>query len=407
MNTYLKKNFSKSIIIWIIIFFSICCVDISAVYATEETQTFTFSSHSSYWPTQEWKTSAPEEQGMDSGLLAEMFDEMNKVASTYRIHSLLIIRNGYIVVEAYYPGHSKDSLYKIYSSTKSVTSALFGIALHKGYISNLDQPVVDFFPEFALKDIDLKKQITLRHLLTMSSGLEWPETASSYMSLENPTRRMIASENWAKYVLEKGVKKQPGTEFNYNSGCAQLLAVIINKKTGDAQSFAEKNLFSPLGIADYYWFKDTTGIINGSHGLEMRTRDMAKFGYLYLKGGYWDGRQIIPRRWVEESTTAQIRKYGKPPAIGSPYYGYQWYIHPLYFHSLGYQGQYIFVIPEHEMVAVFTSRLVYRQYSFIPRLIERYIIPSAKETKPIPENAAMNDRLNAKIKKFSTGWWIK
>jgi len=407
MNTYVKNFFSKSIIIWIIIFFSICCVDISAVYATEETQTFTFNSDSSYWPTQEWKTSAPEEQGMDSGLLAEMFDEMNKVVSTYRIHSLLIIRNGYIVVEAYYPGHSKDSLYKIYSSTKSVTSALFGIALHKGYISNLDQSVVDFFPELKIEKPDLKKKITLRHLLTMSCGLEWPETASSYMSFENPTRRMIASENWAKYVLEKGIKKQPGTEFNYNSGCAQLLAVIINKKTGDAQSFAETNLFCPLGITDYYWSKDTTGIINGSHGLEMHTRDMAKFGYLYLKGGNWDGQQIIPRRWVEESTTAQIRKYGKPPAIGSPYYGYQWYIHPLYFHSLGYQGQCIFVIPEHEIVVVFTSRFPRGQQSFIAHLIEHYIIPSAKDTKPIPKNAAMNDLLNAKIKKFSTGWWIK
>jgi CubicO group peptidase (beta-lactamase class C family) len=145
------------------------------------------------------------------------------------------------------------------------------------------------------------------------------------------------------------------------------------------------------------------GVINGLGGLEMTPRDMAKFGYLYLKGGYWEGQQIVPRAWVEESTVGHIKIYGIL-AIIAPYYGYQWYIHPLYFHSFGYQGQYIFVIPKHEMAVAFTSGLTYRQYSFIPHLIEHYIIPSAKETKPILNNSKAEELLNSKIRKFNTGW---
>lgn len=297
-------------------------------------------------------------------------------------------------------------MHKIWSSTKSVTSAVFGIAIGKGLIKSIDEPVIDFFPEFGIKDIALKKKITLRHLLTMSSGLDWPETDSAYTAFENPVRRMKASENWSKYVLDRPVKERPGLEFNYNSGGSYLLGHILQKKTGDILIFAENNLFKPLGISNYYWSKNTNGVINGSYGLEMRTRDMAKFGYLYLKGGYWEGQQIIPRTWVEESTSRHIKKTGKPPG-NAPYYGYQWYIHSHCFHSFGYQGQYIFVIPDYEMVAVFTSYLLFYQQFFIPRLVEHYAISSVKTAKPLPINHKSEDLLKSQINQFTTGWWVK
>jgi CubicO group peptidase (beta-lactamase class C family) len=404
MNAYLKKTVSQFLPILLVILISIVGLDYSVLHSVEERQAFTFNSNSSYWPTKEWKTSTPEEQGMDSALLADMFDEINEVAFDHLIHSILIIRNGYIVVEAYYPGHDRDTLFKIHSSTKSVTSALFGIALSKGYISSLDQSVVDYFPELKIKDIGLKKQITLKHLLTMSSGLEWPELATIYTNPENPVMIMLGNEDSAKYVLDRPISKQPGSEFNYNSGCSQLLAAIIHKKTGNSLEFAKKYLFSPLGISNYDWSTDSDGVINGFGGLQMRTRDMAKFGYLYLKGGHWEGQQVIPSAWVKESTSGHIKKYGHLPRRNIPYYGYQWYIHSLYFHSFGNQGQYIFVIPKHEMVVVFTSGLTPRQYSFIPHLIEHYIISSAKETKPIPKNSKAAELLNSKIKKFNAGW---
>ncbi|MFC1884147.1 serine hydrolase domain-containing protein [Thermodesulfobacteriota bacterium] len=407
IENYKIKLLSKFIIIWLSLFISIGCLNISIIYAAEVKPAFTFNSASPYWPTEEWKISIPEEQGMDSEILAEMFNEMNKFAFDHRIYSLLIIRNGYIVVEAYYPGYSKDSLFKIYSSTKSITSALFGIAMNTSHISSLDKHALDFFRELKLNDIERKKKITLRHLLTMTSGLEWPELETRYTNLNNPVRRMQASEDWAQYVLERPMTEKPGSVFNYNSGCSYLLGKILHKKIGDSLAFAEDNLFDPLGISNCYWSQDMNGVINGSHGLEMRTRDMAKFGYLYLKGGNWGGQQIVPREWVEESTTGHIKKYGKPPEIKSPYYGYQWYIDPPYFHSLGYQGQYIFVIPEHEMVVVFTSRLSHHQYFFVPRLLERFIVLSAKTKNPRPVNHKSKSLLESKIKKFKTGWWEK
>src|SRR4030042_7134760 len=283
MNAYLKKTVSKFLPILLVILISMFGFDYPVLHSAEERQTFAFNSNSIYWPTKEWRTSTPEEQGMDSTMLASMFDEMSEVAFDHTIYGILIVRNGYIVAEAYHHGHGKDTLYKIYSSTKSVTSALFGIARSKGYISNLDQSVVGYFPELKIKDIELKKHITLKHLLTMSSGLEWPELEFSYANSKNPAIGMFGSENLAKYVLDKPMSKQAGSEFNYNSGCPQLLVEIIHTRTGNSLEFAKKNLFSPLGISNFRWDLAPGEKINGSHGLEMSIREMAKIGYLYLK----------------------------------------------------------------------------------------------------------------------------
>ena len=367
--------------------------------AEEKTSEFIFNPHSEYWPTEGWRTATPESQGMNSELLAEMFETIN--SDYIDINSILIVRNGYIITEANIS--HPDTKYPIYSSTKSFTSAIIGIALAKGYIKNIDQKIIDFFPEFLKGNTESKKtSITLRHLLTMSSGFEWPELDTSYTNPENPALQMMKSNNWAEFVLNKPVIMEPGSVFNYNSGCSHLLLAVLKQTGLNVADFAQKQLFTPLGISSqqYIWDTDPHQIPNGSHGLKMRLRDIAKFGYLYLKGGHWDGKQIIPESWVKESTKSHIKMNTKINIAN--YYGYQWYIHPFGFHSLGVTGQYIFVIPELELVVVFTSSIIAKSKLIIPiDLVKTYIIPAVKASKPLPENEEARSNLKSNIESFN------
>jgi CubicO group peptidase (beta-lactamase class C family) len=385
----------------------------------QHNRTFSFNSESDYWPTKGWLTSTPEKQGMDSAVLANLFRAIRepslkrkikgKIAETVLgipapdrldIDILLIIRNGYIVTEAYSSFHSfygirdKDSLNPIYSSTKSFISAIFGIAKDQGKMTSLDSLVLDFFPDETPQNLDKRKRaLKLKHLLTMTCGFDWPELKIGYSNPENPVHQMRYTSNWSTFVLDKPMVQDPGETFNYNSGCTQLLTSIIHKQTsGDSLGFAQKHLFQPLGISNFTWRSaqssadpDSKAIVNGSGGLLMRARDMAKFGYLYLKGGIWDGQEIVSRKWVEESTRRHNDITG---IIGTVIddYGYLWYIHSFGFHSLGYSGQYIFVIPDLEIVAVFLSDLNGYQVLEPIFLVEDYIIPAVKNSHPIPEN---------------------
>ena len=332
------------------------------------------------------------------------------------IGSLLIIRNGYIVTEAYssssfsssYRIRNDESQHPIYSSTKSFISAIFGIAEDQGKITSLDLPVLDFFPDETPQNVDKRKRaLKLRHLLTMTCGFDWPELKTGYVNFENPVYQMISTSNWNKFVLDKPMIQDPGNTFNYNSGCTQLLTSIIQKQIGgDLLGFANKHLFQPLGITNYTWRlarssidPDSKAIVNGSHGLEMRARDMAKFGFLYLKGGIWDGQKIVSRNWVEESTRRHKDITGMLGTVINDY-GYLWYIHSFGFHSMGYKGQYIFVIPNLEIVAVFLSDLSATQFLEPISLVKDYIIPAVKNSHPIPENPSALVDLKKQIDLF-------
>lgn len=424
MKALRKRSLPFYLVISFLILLSIFIVSSLVIKSIEKDKVFTFSSESSYWPTNDWRISTPEKQGMDSFILTNLFNAIKKPTLTRQIrdkivekvfniptfdsldiNGVLIVRNGFIVTEAYSSNSGKDQLHPIYSSTKSVTSALFGIAMDKEYIPNMDQPVLDFFPDLKPMHIDSRKRsLTIRHLLTMSCGFEWPEWKKRYSNPENPVNQMMSSNNWVEFVLDKPMAQDPGTTFNYNSGCSQLLATIIHKQTGgNALDFAQKTLFNPLGITDYWWRiadfpedPDKKEVLNGSHGLMMRVRDMAKFGYLYLKGGFWESQQIISKHWIEESTKRHI---DIPGFVGLMIddYGYQWYIHSFGFHSLGYKGQYIFIIPELEIVAVFVSNLKFRQ-TFVPvTFVKKYIIPAVKSNQPLPDNPEALALLKEKI----------
>ena len=319
---------------------------------------------------------------MDSELLVGMFDYIER--ENANVHSVLIIRNGYIVAEAYFHPYRLSTRHNIYSCTKSFTSALVGIAIDEGYIDGLDHRVLDFFPEYTIANDDPRKQaMTLEHLLTMTSGLDWPESSVSYSSSSNILMQMLWRRDWVQFVLDRPMVAEPGTTFNYNTGVSHLLSAIIGEATGTSTlSFARTHLFEPLGISSVSWRSDPDGITFGGGGIWMTPRDMAKFGYLYLEGGVWDGQQVVPADWVEASVSA-------------PHYGYQWWIlRNGAYAALGYRGQRIFVIPDLEMVVVFTGALS----SDTPLvLVDAFVIPAARSSAPLPENPAGVALLESRI----------
>ena len=325
-----------------------------------------------YWPTEGWRTKAPEEQGMDSELLVKMFDFIQE--QNYDIHSVTIIRNGYLVVDATIYPFDQGSKHNIHSCTKSIVSALIGIAIERGYIESTKQPVLSFFPGRTNANLDANKEVmTLEHLLMMASGLECRD---SYLYRWRGISQMRESDDWAQFMLDLPMAEPPGTKFEYCNGASFLLSAIIQETTGmSASEFAEAHLFGPLGILDVDWPSNPQGITIGWGELRMRPHDMAKIGYLYLNKGQWDGKQIVPTSWVAESTRKHIS------ATLQDGYGYQWWIaNDGVYMALGYAGQYIIVVPEHELVVVFTSNLSEDDFHIPGNLLNNFILPATKSS---------------------------
>lgn len=370
----------------------------SSSSANEQDYNFIFESNSDYWPTRGWETSTPEKQGMRSETLAALLETVN--SNNEPINSILIIRNGYIIVEA--NKNRREELHPLWSSTKSVSSALIGLAHTQGIIENTDQPLTDFFANHFTKDNQTRwRTPTLGDLLTMSTGLDWPELETSPNHPENPLYKMHISNNWVDYILSRERIREPGKNFNYNSGGSHLLLAVLAQCGLDVEKYAYENLFQPLGllVEDYRWSKDPLGIPNGSHGLVMKPRDMAKIGYLYLKGGVWEGKQIISRQWIADSTARHIDiNWGGKIA---KHYGYQWYIQPYGFHSMGYFGQFIFVLPNHNVVAVFTSEMAKHELEIPIRFVENYLLEAIQSRSELPSNKVGFERLSRQVDIFN------
>jgi CubicO group peptidase (beta-lactamase class C family) len=336
-----------------------------------------------YWPTNGWRTSTPENQGMDSEILVDMLEKVNE--QDYKTDSLTIIRNGYIVTDAIFYPFTKDTKHIIHSCTKSIVSTLVGIAIDKGYIDTVDQPVLSFFPEKIPANSDAAKQeITLEHLLMMGSGLDCRD---SYLYNWSGLNEMRAADDWVQHMLDLPMAAEPGTHFEYCNGGSYLLAAILQQTTGvSALAFAEKHLLESLGITDLSWQVSPQGINIGWGDMYLKPHDMAKLGYLYLNNGYWEGKQIIPQSWVQASTSPQIKA-----GTLSDKYGYQWWVDSAgYYMALGYAGQFIFVVPEKNLVVVFTSD---GDFPVPEILLNNYILPAVKTEEPLPPNPDSNDRL--------------
>jgi len=323
-----------------------------------------------YWPTNGWLNSTPEEQGMDSVRLQEMADYVTDEG--FDIYSVVIIRNGYIALESYFKSYiNANSTHLMYSVTKSFTSALIGICVDQGYITNTSQTLLSFFPEYNITNVDERRErITIEHLLTMRSGMAWDETSAPYNTPANDIYHINTGDG-VEHSLNLDMEAEPGEYWHYNTGASHLLAAIVQQVTGmTTLDFAIENLFDPLGIDPVYWAQDMAGWYKGGFDLRMSTRNSAKFGYLFLNNGTWDGNQLISAEWVNASTTTitqvdDLQGYSK-----------QWWTlpaHGVYF-AAGLYGQYIFVAPEHDLVVAFNSR-VDQYYPHID-LLTNYILPS-------------------------------
>ncbi len=272
----------------------------------------------------------------------------------FAIDSVLVVRNGYIVFEQYFnPEHNQNSLHSIFSCTKSVLSTLIGVAIDKGCVENGDQEVLDFFPNQTFANPDpLKDSIKIKHLLTMTSGLDWHEFDVSYYDPNNSFSQLVTSTSWIQYVLDRPMVADPGEIWNYNTGDFHLLSAVLQNATGlPARDFAANSLAAPMGIVDLSWQTDPQGVNFGGSGLELTPRSMAKVGFLYLNNGTWDGQQLVSKDWVDRSTSSHYS------VDATTDYGYGWWRKPNLqtYYALGYAGQLIYVVQQYDLVVVFTS----------------------------------------------------
>lgn len=304
---------------------------------------------------------------MNPGKLEAMFAAIE--AQALNVDGVVVVRNGYIITESYYAPTTQQTGHRQYSCTKSFISALVGMAIAKGYLAGVDQPVLASFPNQTFANPDSRKDaITLEHLLTMSAGLNWVEGDDVY-------RQMWQSGDWVKFVLDRRMVADPGADFNYSSGVSHVLSGLVRQSTGKlTQDFAQEHLFTPLGIAQPHWDEDADGLAIGGWGLVLTPREMAKLGFLYLHGGMWDGRQVVPAEWVKTSTTAHIKTGDDLD------YGYQWWVYPKSdaYAALGRDGQIIFVAPEANLVAVFTAQIAQGTDPLLD-LIDTYILPAVEK----------------------------
>lgn len=319
-----------------------------------------------YWPTEGWRASPPEDLRLDGSRLNAMVERIRDSIPT--IDNVMVVRHGYVAVDEYFGSFNATQRHRIFSCTKSVTSTLIGIAIEKGHIPSLDSRVLSLLPNHTALNVNpWKESLTIRHLLSMASGID---ARDDYPDDWLWLNRMLNSPDAVQYCLDLNVTVQPGTRFKYTNANSHLLSAIITETTGEAAlEYAMENLFQPLGISDVEWEDDAKGINWGHDRLYMRPRDMAKIGYLFLRGGEWDGKQVIPESWVRDATTKRM------DADIFPGYGYQWWIGDWYYCAMGYAGQFIYVFPDQDMVVVFTGRTM-DNFENPRMLIRDYILPS-------------------------------
>lgn len=309
----------------------------------------------STFPGTDWETAAPQALALNADRLAAAGDMLARPGSNAA--AFLVVRRGKIAWERYYQGAGSRDRHHLFSVTKSVLSSLVGIALQEGLLKSADQPVLDYFPEIHPDPADPLRLLTLRHLLAMASGLLWPRKGWREIMVD----RLRRSPDWVQFILGLPVRREEIGQFHYCSAASHLLSAIITRAAGQsACAYASQRLFAPLGIANVShgsdWEADPQGITLGGWGLHLSAREIARFGWLYVSGGQWGGRPLVPEAWVRQST--------RPAGEASPGYGYQWWLRSVgryqVFAGLGVGGQYLFCIPEQEMVVVILSRFSHR-----------------------------------------------
>jgi CubicO group peptidase (beta-lactamase class C family) len=316
-------------------------------------------------------TGEPADYGVQMSSIAPLIERIRS-GGYVNIHSLLVLRKNTLVVEEYFPGvsdggvtvaYDRDTLHTLRSVTKSVNAILIGIAVDQGLIRSVDDPISIYLPEYADIFADPgKRAIRLRHLLSMTAGLQWDEWSVPYSDPRNDVARLNAAPDPVRYVLERPLVAGPGQLFVYSSGVSDTLGLILQRATGlRPDLFAERYLFSMVGITQYYWSRYPNGFVRTNGGLYLRPRDMAKIGLLYLNGGSWGQQRLVSERWVAECTRAQAPEFSTTYVRG---YGFQWWLDRfsppgrslvIGFGGRGRGGQFVFVVPDTDLVVVFTG----------------------------------------------------
>ena len=301
-----------------------------------------------------WEVSTPEEQNLNPDLLTELYC---KAAGVDTIHSLLVIKNGYLIAEDYFNGGAADRKDRLQSVTKSFTSSLVGIAIEEGYIEGVEQKMLDFFPDISGSITDLRKRaITIRQMLQMRTGYPWEESDAALWE-------GLLSGVYPPLLEAFPLVSEPGTDFHYSNLTSNWLGIIVDRQTGmSLKSYASEKLFNPLGIEAGDWGEDAEGHNNGCGDLFLTARDAAKFGLLYLDKGVYKGERIIPEQWVNDSFGIYSED-AWDSWVGWNFrdigYGYQWWSVTAGDHrynlAWGHGGQQVAVIEELDMVVVVTA----------------------------------------------------
>ncbi|MDP7465429.1 MAG: serine hydrolase [Candidatus Marinimicrobia bacterium] len=352
-----------------------------------------------YYPGKVWRTATPEDQKMDSKLL-EAFSERLRSGELGYIDDMLVIRNGYIVFSASYtnnydslyavtntlpgqynyfdtdwhPYYQKGDLHTMQSVSKSITSLLIGIAIDDQLLKNENDLILKYFKDYDLTDLDERwSSMTLKHILTMTTGIAWDESTIPYTDPNNSCAGMEKSEGWIQFVLDQPMEAEPGEKYVYNSGATMLLSYIIEKTTGmEVEEYCYQNLFKPLGIEKYYWKRTPKGLADTEGGLYLLPDDIARISYLVLNDGFWKNKQVVSKNWIERSVEPHVNIHY--PSERSYRYGYKWWILPhaneenFAISGLGLGGQRPIIFPDHNIVAVFTGWNIYDKPSLDPLL---------------------------------------
>jgi CubicO group peptidase (beta-lactamase class C family) len=345
-----------------------------------------------------WPIDKPESVGLDGARLCGIAARLK--ATEANVHSVVVVRRGKLVFEQYFTGYDEpwglddkdytfDATMKhdVRSVSKSVTSLLVGIAAARGLFT-VDDLVLNFFPDYASTKGLGWEQVSLRHLLTMSSGMRWDEVLA-WTDPNNDEPHLGTEPDPLQYVISKPIDSFPGTTWNYSGGSTDLLGAIIEKTSGKSfEAFAREALFEPLGITDWEWKTYQNGKIAPAAGLRLRPRDMARIGQLVLNRGVWDGKQIVPAQWIADSTSPRFQAIG---LFGGLYfYGYQWWLgrtfadgkESQWVSGQGWGGQRVFIVPDLDIVVVTTGAMYASPRQNNPGLdiLANYIVPAVRDS---------------------------
>jgi CubicO group peptidase (beta-lactamase class C family) len=326
-----------------------------------------------------WQTASADSVGLDPAPLEAAANAIG--GGTFRnVDSMLVVRQGRLVHETYFNGFDREKLHDLRSATKSITSALVGIAIDQGLLTGVDERVLPRLGGAAgLRNPDPRKDaITVEHLLTMTPGLACDDWNTASPGNEE---KMYDERDWVRFILDLPMVADPGTRYGYCTGGVVTLGAVIGNASGRrADAYAREVLFGPLGITRAEWKLTPTGAVDTGGHIHMRPRDMAKFGQLFLQRGLWNGQRVVSEAWVERSTSFRVR------TISNEEYGYLWWRRTTQrsaapvqtFYAIGNGGQQIIVAPSLDLVAVFTGSNYDTSAVFPQQIFDRYVLAAVR-----------------------------